>query len=91
MAEQRFAEPIVTADAIAASLSSLAQSLSGVLEQRGLGLRTLEASFFRADGVVRRIECGWARRCATPPCCCGCWTKSWMRWPIRWMPVSAST
>ena len=54
-AEQRFAEPIVTADVIAASLSSLAQSLCGVLEQRGLGLRTLEASFFRADGAVRRI------------------------------------
>ena len=54
--EQRFAEPIVTAAAISASLSSLAQSLSGVLEQRGLGLRTLDAVFFRADGAVRRIE-----------------------------------
>ena len=56
MAEQRFAEPIVTQDAIAASLLSLAQSLGGILEQRGVGLRRLEASFFRADGVVRRIE-----------------------------------
>ena len=55
MAEQRFAEPIVTQDAIAASLLSLAQSLSGILEQRGLGLRKLEASFFRADGKLRRI------------------------------------
>src|SRR6185437_6132159 len=54
-AEQRFAEPIVTADAIAASLASLAQSLGQVLEQRGLGLRELEAAFFRADGAVRRI------------------------------------
>ena len=56
MAEQRFAEPIVTADAIAAALLSLAQSLSEILERRGLGLRRLEASFFRADGVVRRIS-----------------------------------
>jgi protein ImuB len=56
MAEQRFAEPIVTQDAIAASLLSLAQSLGEILEQRGLGLRRLEASFFRADGAVRRIE-----------------------------------
>jgi protein ImuB len=56
MAEQRFAEPIVTADAIAASLLSLAQSLGDILERRGLGLRRLEASFFRADGAVRRIE-----------------------------------
>lgn len=55
-AEQRFAEPIVAAPAIAASLSGLVQSLSGVLEQRGLGLRALDAAFFRADGVVRRLE-----------------------------------
>jgi protein ImuB len=54
-AEQRFAEPIVTADAITASLSSLARSLSAVLEQRGLGLKSLEAVFFRADGQVRRL------------------------------------
>jgi len=54
-AEQRFAEPIATAGAIAASLKSLAQSLSEVMEQRGLGLRALEAAFFRADGAVRRI------------------------------------
>jgi protein ImuB len=55
MAEQRFAEPIVTGNAIAASLLSLAGSLGDILEQRGLGLRRLEASFFRADGEVRRI------------------------------------
>ena len=54
-AEQRFAEPIVSAEAIAASLSGLTQSLAGVLEQRGLGLRSLEAAFFRADGLVRRL------------------------------------
>jgi protein ImuB len=56
MAEQRFSEPIVTEDAIAASLLSLAESLGSILEQRGLGLRQLTASFFRADGVVRRID-----------------------------------
>ena len=56
MAEQRFAEPIVAEGAIAASLLALAQSLSGVLEQRGLGLRRLGASFFRADGQVRRLD-----------------------------------
>jgi protein ImuB len=56
MAEQRFAEPIVQEETIAAALLSLAQSLGQVLEQRGLGLRRLEASFFRADGQVRRID-----------------------------------
>ena len=55
MAEQRFIEPVVTEEAIAASLLSLADSLGEVLEQRGLGLRQMEASFFRADGQVRRI------------------------------------
>jgi protein ImuB len=55
MTEQRFAEPIVTQDAIAASLLSLAQSLSGVLEREGRGVRVLEAAFFRADGQVDRI------------------------------------
>jgi protein ImuB len=55
MAEQRFAEPVVTQEAIAGSLFSLARSLGEVLEKRGLGLRQLEASFFRADGEVRRI------------------------------------
>jgi protein ImuB len=54
-AEQRFADPVTAQSAIAASLASLTRSLSEVLEQRGLGLRTLEAVFFRADGVVRRI------------------------------------
>jgi protein ImuB len=54
-AEQRFADPITVQSAIAASLASLTRSLSDVLEQRGLGLRTLEAVFFRADGAVRRI------------------------------------
>jgi protein ImuB len=56
MAEQRFAEPIVNEDAIATSLLSLAQSLGGILEQRGLGMRRLGASFFRADGQVRRLD-----------------------------------
>ena len=55
MAEQRFAEPIVTQDAIAASLFSLAQSLSEILEREGRSARVLEAVFFRADGKVDRI------------------------------------
>jgi protein ImuB len=55
MAEQHFAEPIVTQDAIAASLLSLAQSLGDILERQGRGVRVLEAAFFRADGRVDRI------------------------------------
>jgi protein ImuB len=55
MAEQSFAEPVVTEDAIAASLLSLAQTLSEILERQGRGVRVLEAAFFRADGKVTRI------------------------------------
>ena len=55
MAEQRFAEPIISEDSIAASLLSLAQSLSGIMEREGKGARLLGAAFFRADGKVERI------------------------------------
>jgi protein ImuB len=55
MAEQSFAEPVVTEDAIAAALLSLARSLSEILERQGRGARLLEAVFFRADGQVTRI------------------------------------
>jgi protein ImuB len=55
MAEQRFADPVTSADVIAASLSSLAQSLGEILEREGRGVRVLEAAFFRADGKLERI------------------------------------
>jgi protein ImuB len=55
MAEQRFAEPIVTEETIAASLFRLAQHLGAILEREGRGARVLEAAFFRADGKVERI------------------------------------
>jgi protein ImuB len=55
MAEQRFAEPIVTSAAILHALQGLIKSLGHNLARRGLGLRLLEAAFFRADGAVRRI------------------------------------
>jgi protein ImuB len=56
MAEQRFAEPIVSEDSIAASLLGLAGSLSEIMEREGKGARLLQAAFFRADGKVERIE-----------------------------------
>jgi protein ImuB len=55
MAEQRFAEPVVTQEAIATSLHSLAQHLSAILDREGRGVRHLQAAFFRADGKVERI------------------------------------
>ena len=55
MAEHRFPEPVVTEAVIAESLFSLGKTLAEILEKRGEGARALEASFYRADGVVRRI------------------------------------
>ena len=55
MLERRFAEPIARAEDIDATLTGLAQGLARRLEEHGLGGRRFEASFFRADGVVRRI------------------------------------
>ena len=55
IAEHRFAEPIVTEDAVLKSLCSLAGVLAVTLTERGQGARRMDAAFFRADGAVRRI------------------------------------
>jgi protein ImuB len=55
IAERRFSEPVVTEDVIVDTLQKLAVNLGKILEERGKGARKLEASFFRADGAVRRI------------------------------------
>ena len=73
MAEQRFAEPVVTEDAIAASLLSLAQSLErGAGTARAgpapAGSRLSSAPMARC-GASR---CGWAAPRAMPTGCCGC-------------------
>ena len=54
-AEHHFAEPVVTQDVILATLRTLAGRLSRTMEERGDGARCLEATFFRADGALRRI------------------------------------
>src|SRR5581483_11973233 len=64
--ERRFAEPVATADFIAETLLGLSQSLSDVMTERGQGARALEASFFRTDGIVRRIAIETARPLREP-------------------------
>jgi protein ImuB len=66
MAEHRFAEPVVAEDFIAGSILALAESLCHLLEERGQGARTLEASFFRSDGAVSRIALETARPLREP-------------------------
>jgi protein ImuB len=60
-AERCFAEPVVTEDFIVETIRGLAQSLCSIMEERGQGARALEASFFRTDGIVRRIAIETAR------------------------------
>jgi len=55
MAEQRFADPIVSQSVITNTLHALATSLSAILERDGQGVRLLQAAFFRADGQVTRL------------------------------------
>ena len=55
IAEHRFADPVTSETVIRESILMLGRTLASVLESRGEGARALVASFFRADGVVRRI------------------------------------
>lgn len=54
-AERIFAEPLADEESILESLRGLAASLAQLLAERGEGARRLEASFFRADGKIRRL------------------------------------
>ena len=64
VAEHGFADPVVSAAAIAGTIHLLAANLASRLERTGEGARRFEASFFRADGQMRRIavETGEATR-----------------------------
>jgi protein ImuB len=58
VAERRFPEPIMLADAVLGTIAQLAQELSRLMERRGVGARRLEAALFRTDGKVFRIAAG---------------------------------
>lgn len=66
IAERRFAEPISREDDIAATLSSLADTLGTTLERHGEGARHLVFTLYRVDGVVTEIAVGAARPIRTP-------------------------
>jgi protein ImuB len=55
MVERHFAEPLAQRDQIEAVLLDLMRDAADLLERRGEGGRLFEASFFRADGAVRRL------------------------------------
>jgi protein ImuB len=66
MAERRFADPIVTREAIEATLLALAQDLAQILTRHGEGARRLALSLFRVDGDVKQIEVGTSRPLRAP-------------------------
>jgi protein ImuB len=59
--QQRFAEPIATAEAIEHWLGTLVPRLAAALEAEGLGVQALECITDRIDGVPQRIRIGLAR------------------------------
>lgn len=61
IAERQFAEPLGEIDSIHSVLSGLTREICAMLERRGLGGRLFEASFFRSDGIVRRLHVETAR------------------------------
>lgn len=61
LAERIFFQPIAHDDDIAATLARLAADVASLLEARGEGGRSFEASFYRVDGQVRRITVATAR------------------------------
>ena len=66
VAERRFPEGLTQLADIEATLRRLAEDLQALLERRGVGARRLEASFYRVDGVVRRLCVGTSRPLRDP-------------------------
>jgi protein ImuB len=60
-ARRRFAEPVVTAEAIAATLDALLETLCRALDAEALGVRRLSLACHRVDGAVTAVGIGTAR------------------------------
>ena len=61
MAERRFAEGLARREDIVATLASLCEELAVMLARHEEGARSVLASFFRIDGVVRHLEVATSR------------------------------
>src|SRR5262249_31992441 len=60
-ARRRFAEPIVTPEAIAAAVDALLEALCRALGEEALGARRLTLACHRVDGEVTDVAIGTAR------------------------------
>jgi protein ImuB len=63
---RRFAEPIATAEAIAAAAAGLLATLCRALEEAGEGARRLVLSFYRVDGTSGAVAAGTVRPSHAP-------------------------
>lgn len=61
IAERRFADGLARREEIVATLGSLCEELAVMLARHEEGARTVLASFFRIDGVVRHLEVATSR------------------------------
>lgn len=61
VAEKHFADPLGLMDSLMAVLEQLMAEVAAALERRAEGGRIFEASFFRADGQIRRLLIETAR------------------------------
>ncbi|HUZ67721.1 MAG TPA: DNA polymerase Y family protein [Beijerinckiaceae bacterium] len=66
LVERRFADGIARREDIEATILALAHDLGRMLERHGEGLRRVEASLFRVDGVVKHIAAGASRPLRDP-------------------------
>jgi protein ImuB len=64
--QRRFAEPIVTPEAIAAAMQELLECLCRALGKEMLGARRLVLSCYRVDGAVAQVTVGTARPTRDP-------------------------
>jgi protein ImuB len=67
MVEQRFAEPILTAEPIAYWIAQLSDRLAQALAQQGRGARALVLALTRVDGAVQAVRVGFARATRDAP------------------------
>jgi protein ImuB len=65
--EQRFAEPILTAEPIAYWIAQLSDRLAQALAQQGRGARALVLALTRVDGAVQAVRVGFARATRDAP------------------------
>ena len=64
--QRRFAEPIVTPEAIATAMQELLESLCRALGKEMLGARQLTLSCYRVDGAAAQVTVGTARPTRDP-------------------------